>query len=150
MVPLGTLPEDVEAIARYLRLGTFTAVIRESWLGHNQARMLPSLGVLAIWPVLASLLARAVFRWEPDSMRGPNSAASADRSSAGLINPGDCRPTPPAARRALLSRVGRICSLRVRPRPTRVGAVRCVRCPTRSSPARKRSPGTTLAPNTQR
>jgi hypothetical protein len=27
--------------------------------------MLPALGVLAIWLVLASLLVRAVFRWEP-------------------------------------------------------------------------------------
>ena len=65
MVALGTLPENVEAVARYLPLGPFTEVIREAWLGHDVLGMLPSLGVLAVWLVLASLLARAVFRWEP-------------------------------------------------------------------------------------
>jgi ABC-2 type transport system permease protein len=65
LIPLGTLPDGVEEIARYLPLGPFTEVIREAWLGHDVLGMLPSLGVLAIWLVLASLLARAVFRWEP-------------------------------------------------------------------------------------
>jgi len=67
MVALGTLPENVEAIARYLPLGPFTEVIREAWLGHDVLDMLASLGVLALWMVVASLLARAVFRWEPRS-----------------------------------------------------------------------------------
>ena len=65
MVPLGTYSEDVEAIARYLPLGPFTEVVRDGWLGHDVLGMLPELGVLAAWLVLASLLARAVFRWEP-------------------------------------------------------------------------------------
>jgi ABC-2 type transport system permease protein len=65
MVPLGTLPDDVEAVAHYLPLGPFTEVIREAWLGHDVLEMLLALGVLAIWLVVASLLARAVFRWEP-------------------------------------------------------------------------------------
>ena len=67
MVALGTLPEDVEAIARHLPVGPFTEVIREAWLGHDVLDMLPALGVLALWLLLSSLLARAVFRWEPRS-----------------------------------------------------------------------------------
>jgi ABC-2 type transport system permease protein len=65
LIPLGTLPDNVEAIARHLPLGSFTEVIREAWLGYGVLDMLPALGVLAIWLALASLLARAVFRWEP-------------------------------------------------------------------------------------
>jgi ABC-2 type transport system permease protein len=65
MVPLGALPENIEAVARHLPLGPFTDVIREAWLGHGVLGMLPDLGVLAAWLMLASLLARAVFRWEP-------------------------------------------------------------------------------------
>ena len=65
LVPLGTLPDGVEAVASYLPLGPFTVVIRDGWLGADVVGMLPELGVLAAWLVLASLLARAVFRWEP-------------------------------------------------------------------------------------
>lgn len=65
LVPLGSLPEGVEAVARYLPLAPFAEVIREGWLGGDVLGMLPELGVLAVWLVLASLLARAVFRWEP-------------------------------------------------------------------------------------
>jgi len=46
-------------------LGPFTEVIRGGWLDGDLPEMLVSLGVLGIWLVLASLLARAVFRWEP-------------------------------------------------------------------------------------
>ncbi len=65
LVPLATLPSGVEEVASYLPLGPFTEVIREGWLGGDVLEMLPELGVLAVWVVLASLLARAVFRWEP-------------------------------------------------------------------------------------
>jgi len=65
MIPLGTFPEGVEAIVRYLPLGPFAEVIREGWLGGGVVDMLAALGVLALWLLLASLLARAVFRWEP-------------------------------------------------------------------------------------
>ena len=65
LVSLGTYPDGVEAVARYLPLGPFAEVIREGWLGHDVVDMLPALGVLAVWFVLALLLARAVFRWEP-------------------------------------------------------------------------------------
>ena len=65
LVPLGAFPDGVEDVASYLPLGPFTEVIRESWLGADMAGMLPELGVLAAWLVLGSLLARAVFRWEP-------------------------------------------------------------------------------------
>ena len=65
LVPLGALPDGVEEVASYLPLGPFTEVIREGWLGADVVGMLPELGVLAAWLVLASLLARAVFRWEP-------------------------------------------------------------------------------------
>jgi ABC-2 type transport system permease protein len=67
MIPLGTLPAGIESVARYLPLGPFTEVIREAWLGHDVLDMLPALGVLAAWLVVAMLLARAVFRWEPRS-----------------------------------------------------------------------------------
>jgi ABC-2 type transport system permease protein len=65
LVSRGTYPDSVEAVARYLPLGPFAEVIREGWLGHDVVDMLPALGVLAVWFVLALLLARAVFRWEP-------------------------------------------------------------------------------------
>jgi ABC-2 type transport system permease protein len=65
LVPLGALPDRVEEVASYFPLGPFTEVIREGWLGADVVGMLPELGVLAVWLVLASLLARAVFRWEP-------------------------------------------------------------------------------------
>jgi ABC-2 type transport system permease protein len=65
LVPLGALPDGVEEVASYLPLGPFTEVIRGGWLGAGAVGMLPELGVLAAWLVLASLLARAVFRWEP-------------------------------------------------------------------------------------
>jgi hypothetical protein len=65
MVPLGTLPVGVEAVARYLLLGPFKEVIREGWLGGDTLEMLAALSVLGAWLVLAVLLGRAVFRWEP-------------------------------------------------------------------------------------
>ena len=40
-------------------------MIRDGWLGDDLLSMLPALSILAAWLVLASLLARAVFRWEP-------------------------------------------------------------------------------------
>jgi hypothetical protein len=52
-------------VASYLPLGPFTEVSREGCLGADVVGMLLELGVLAAWLVLASLLARAVFRWEP-------------------------------------------------------------------------------------
>ena len=63
--PLGTLPGEIEEVASYLPLAPFTEVIRDGWLGGEVFAMLPDLGVLAAWVVVASLLARAVFRWEP-------------------------------------------------------------------------------------
>jgi ABC-2 type transport system permease protein len=65
LVPLGALPADVEAVAKYLPLGPFTEVIRGSWMGGEMLDMVGWLGVLAIWLTFASLVARAVFRWEP-------------------------------------------------------------------------------------
>jgi ABC-2 type transport system permease protein len=65
LVPLGTLPEGIEAVARYLPLGPFTEMIRDGWHGENLLDVLVGLGVLAGWLVLASLVGRAVFRWEP-------------------------------------------------------------------------------------
>jgi ABC-2 type transport system permease protein len=65
MVPLGALPERLEAVARYLPTGPFTDLIRAGWAGHDLLDMLADLGVLAAWLVLAALLAGAVFRWEP-------------------------------------------------------------------------------------
>jgi ABC-2 type transport system permease protein len=65
MIPLGALPKGVEAVASQLPLGPFTEMIREAWFGHSPAAMLPDLGILVAWLVLASLLARAVFRWGP-------------------------------------------------------------------------------------
>jgi len=66
LVPLGTLPGGVEEVASYLPLAPFTEVIREGWAGEVVGP-LPELGVLVAWAALASLLARAVFRWEPRS-----------------------------------------------------------------------------------
>lgn len=65
LVPLGALPDGVEPVARYLPLGPFAELMREGWLGAGVLDMLASLGVLAAWLLLASLLAHAVFRWEP-------------------------------------------------------------------------------------
>jgi ABC-2 type transport system permease protein len=65
LLPLGALPSGVEAVAKYLPLGPFAELIRDGWAGGEVLEMLASLGVLATWLVLASLLGRAVFRWEP-------------------------------------------------------------------------------------
>ena len=65
LVPLGALPGGVEDVARFLPLGPFAEVIREGWLGEGAVELIASLGILAAWLVLAWLLARAVFRWEP-------------------------------------------------------------------------------------
>jgi ABC-2 type transport system permease protein len=65
LVPLGDYPAGVEAVAEYLPLGPFTELIRDAWTGGELLEMVASLGVLAIWLVLAALLGRAVFRWEP-------------------------------------------------------------------------------------
>jgi ABC-2 type transport system permease protein len=65
LMPLGTLPEGIEAVAKYLPLGPFTEMIRDGWHGEHVLDVLAGLGVLAGWLVLASLVGRAVFRWEP-------------------------------------------------------------------------------------
>jgi ABC-2 type transport system permease protein len=65
LLPLGTLPEGVESVARLLPLGPFTEIIRDAWHGETVLDVLPWVGVLACWLVLASLVGRAVFRWEP-------------------------------------------------------------------------------------
>jgi ABC-2 type transport system permease protein len=65
LIPLGTLPDGIEAVARFLPLGPFTEVIRDGWHGEDVLTALPWLGVLAVWLVIASLVGRAVFRWEP-------------------------------------------------------------------------------------
>jgi ABC-2 type transport system ATP-binding protein len=65
LVPLGDYPAGVEAVAKYLPLGPFTELIRDAWSGGELLDMAASLGVLGIWLVLAALLGRAVFRWEP-------------------------------------------------------------------------------------
>jgi ABC-2 type transport system permease protein len=65
LVPLGDYPAGVEAVAKYLPLGPFTEVIRDAWTGGDLLDMVASLGVLGIWLVVAVLLGRAVFRWEP-------------------------------------------------------------------------------------
>jgi ABC-2 type transport system permease protein len=65
LIPLGDYPAGVEAVAKYLPLGPFTEAIRDAWSGGELLEMLASLGVLAGWLVLAALIARAVFRWEP-------------------------------------------------------------------------------------
>ena len=76
LVPFGALPRGLEAAAWFLPLGPFPEVVRSGWLGQDPngaelsllaglVEVLPGLVVLAGWLVLASLVARYVFRWEP-------------------------------------------------------------------------------------
>lgn len=65
LVPLGAMSERVEDIARYSPMGSFTAVVREAWLGTESLETALALVALAVWALLGWALARMVFRWEP-------------------------------------------------------------------------------------
>jgi ABC-2 type transport system permease protein len=65
LVPLGDYPPAVEAVGQFLPLGPFAEVVRGGWMGGDLLEMLGWLGVLAAWLIVAAMLGRAVFRWEP-------------------------------------------------------------------------------------
>ena len=75
-VPFGELPRAVEEAAWFLPLGPFPELVRDTWLARDASGKelavsttfvdaLPALAVLTGWLVLALLLVRRVFVWQP-------------------------------------------------------------------------------------
>jgi ABC-2 type transport system permease protein len=76
LVPLGALPERVEAITWFLPLGPFAELVRDGWLGQDRdgtgltflaglLDALPGLTVMSGWLVLSLIAVKWLFRWEP-------------------------------------------------------------------------------------
>lgn len=79
MMPLDVLPEQVRTAAEFLPMTPIVELIRTGFLGTDNVgtgaqalgfvaqwtTALPSLGILAAWLLVAALLAKRYFRWDP-------------------------------------------------------------------------------------
>jgi hypothetical protein len=63
VIPFSKLPSGVRAVAHGLPSGALADVLREC-LGGNGSQPSTSWVVLAVWALLAPIVAAALFRWD--------------------------------------------------------------------------------------